>query len=108
MRSVLYDTYMLTTVQSDSKVENYLSAGESIRNLSQIDHEVLMWLKGDFKVARVPAPGVNGYRFWLANDKGFLWEPLAGETPQEAADNAVEFMSWDPDTLEYLQAKKAA
>ena len=75
--------------------ENYASASEMVRNLSQvqIEYEVLE-THGKFRIIRFGAPFWGGYEFWIVSDKGFLWEPAA------SIEKALEYLESD-EALEY-------
>ncbi|MGV3615458.1 MAG: hypothetical protein ACO1SV_09015 [Fimbriimonas sp.] len=55
--------------------DNYPSASEMPRNLSQIrtPFEVL-GTEGKFRIVRFDPPYYEGYEFWVVNEKGFMWE----------------------------------
>jgi hypothetical protein len=56
--------------------DNYPSASEMPRNLSQIKipFEVVA-TEGKFRIVHIPAPYFEGYEYWIVNEKGFMWEP---------------------------------
>ncbi len=58
--------------------ENYLSAGDHIRNIGDFSDpvEVLEEI-GKFRIVRLPPPFCEGCELWIVNEKGFLWEPAA-------------------------------
>ena len=56
--------------------DNYLSAGEHIRNIADLPGTVeVLEEHGLFRIVRLPAPFVSGCEIWVVNEKGFLWEP---------------------------------
>lgn len=56
--------------------DNYLSAGEHIRNISDIPGGVeIVEAHGLFRIARLDPPYFDGFEYWIVNEKGFLWEP---------------------------------
>lgn len=63
------------TVESAMPNNNYPSASEMPRNLSQIlvPFEVI-GTEGKFRIVRFDAPYFEGYEFWVVNEKGFMWE----------------------------------
>jgi len=56
--------------------ENYLSAGEHLRNLADLPgmYEVLEE-HGEFRIVQIAPPYFQGSEFWVVNEKGFFWEP---------------------------------
>ncbi len=58
--------------------ENYLSAGEHIRNIADFPFEVeILETHGKFRIVRLAPPFAGGYEHWVVNEKGFLWEPAS-------------------------------
>ena len=57
--------------------DNYPSASEVVRNLSQIkvSWEVLH-TEGKFRLIRFAPPYFGGNEIWVVNEKGFMWEPV--------------------------------
>lgn len=56
--------------------DNYPSSSEAIRNLSQIPMVyATLGEFGRFRLIDFHPKFCNGYRFWLVNERGFLWEP---------------------------------
>ena len=69
---------------------NYPSASQAIRNLSDIrtKYEVVL-TEGRFRVIRFASPFFDGSEHWIVNDRGFLWEPA------ESEDAAVAYLLGD-------------
>lgn len=58
--------------------DNYPSASEVVRNLAQIRVAwELLYEDGKFRIIRFESPFFNGSEYWVVNEKGFLWEPVA-------------------------------
>jgi hypothetical protein len=68
--------------------ENYPSAGSVVRNVADLrtGYRTLEEV-GKFRIVALATPFFAGYRYWVVNEKGFLWEPAETE---EAARNYLK------------------
>lgn len=83
---------------------NYHNPEVIIRNLSELSGRyTTVKQDGPFEVVKFPAPGVNGYEWWIANEKGFLWEPALDEPSVETylqSEEAKEYRAkYKPETI---------
>jgi hypothetical protein len=78
--------------------DNYPSASEMVRNLSDIRvrHE-LLHVEGKFRVIRFERPFFQGSEFWVVNEKGFMWEPA------DSLDAAMHYLKGS-EAAEYQKA----
>jgi hypothetical protein len=78
--------------------DNYPSASEMVRNLSDIRvrHE-LLHVEGKFRVIRFERPFFQGSEFWVVNEKGFMWEPA------DSLDAAMDYLKGS-EAAEYQKA----
>jgi hypothetical protein len=72
--------------------ENYPSASQVVRNLADLrTPSTTLHEEGKFRIVELESPFFGGYRYWVVNEKGFMWEP--GENYESA--------------LEYLKSAEA-
>ena len=70
-----------------------------VRNLSDIrvPYRVLI-TEGKFRVVQFDTPYFDGMEFWVANEKGFMWEPA------DTLQVALAYLE-SPEALEYQGGK---